>query len=473
MPTSALTPSLWETVKCDFKSLFPEDVFQMWFEPVVCLETNGDAMTLGVPNDFAAIWIHDNYLDLITQRLRLTAGRMVNVTLRKTDSAVRGNGTAAPAATHTRAAHNHDANHGAKGRHGAAPRRVTRYDDRAPTAGTLNPRNTFETFVVGSNNQMAHAASMAVAQAPAQAYNPLFLYGETGLGKTHLMHAIGHAILRHNPDARVAYLSTEKFTNEFIQALQENSLTKFRQRYRHADVLLLDDVQFLAGKERIQEEFFHTFNELFESQKQIVLTSDRRASEIQKLEARLVSRFEWGLPADIQAPDFETRLAILRTKAQTLNCNVPEPILNFIAQNISKNVRRLEGALIKVASYSGLSNKPLDLPTAERLLHDVLMEQAQNILTIETIQKRVADHFQIRHSDMTSKRRPNNIAIPRQIAMFLARTLTKHSLQEIGDAFGGRDHGTVIHACKAVDNMCEQDASTRGSVEFLKAQLSK
>ena len=470
MPSSMLAPSLWETVKCDFKSLFPEDVFQMWFEPVICLETTGDGMTLGVPNDFAAIWIHDNYLDLITQRLRLTAGRMVNVTLRKTESAVRANGSGSNPAG---GAKNHvEANHGPKARATTA-RRTTRYDERGPASGTLNPRNTFETFVVGSNNQMAHAASMAVAQAPAQAYNPLFLYGETGLGKTHLMHAIGHAIIRHNQDARVAYLSTEKFTNEFIQALQENSLIKFRQRYRHADVLLLDDVQFLAGKERIQEEFFHTFNDLFESGKQIVLTSDRRASEIQKLESRLVSRFEWGLPADIQAPDLETRLAILRTKAQTLNCNLPEQILNFIAQNITKNIRRLEGALLKVSSYSALTSKPIDLATAERLLHDVLMEQAQNILTIETIQKRVADHFQIRHSDMTSKRRPNNIAIPRQIAMFLARTLTKHSLQEIGDAFGGRDHGTVIHACKAVDNMMEQDASTRGSVEFLKAQLSK
>ena len=469
MPSSTLTPSLWETVKCDFKSLFPEDVFQMWFEPVVCVETTEDAMTLGVPNDFAAIWIHDNYLDLITQRLRLTAGRMVNVTLRKTDSAAR---TGLAASNGNSRTHVEVASPASRIKP-AAPRRAPRYDERGPTPGTLNPRNTFETYVVGSNNQMAHAASMAVAQAPAQAYNPLFLYGETGLGKTHLMHAIGHAIIRHNADARVAYLSTEKFTNEFIQALQENSLTRFRQRYRNADVLLLDDVQFLTGKERIQEEFFHTFNDLFESGKQIVLTSDRRASEIQKLEARLVSRFEWGLPADIQAPDLETRLAILRTKAQTLNCNLPEPILNFIAQNITRNIRRLEGALLKVSSYSALTSKPLDLATAERLLQDVLMEQAQNVLTIETIQKRVADHFQIRHSDMTSKRRPNNIAIPRQIAMFITRTLTKHSLQEIGDAFGGRDHGTVIHACKAVDNMMEQDASTRGSVEFLKAQLSK
>jgi len=287
------------------------------------------------------------------------------------------------------------------------------------------------------------------------------------------MHAIGHCILRNNPDARVAYLSTEKFTNEFIQGLQENSLTKFRQRYRHVDVLLLDDVQFLAGKERIQEEFFHTFNDLFESSKQIVLSSDRRASEIQKLESRLVSRFEWGLPADIQPPDFETRLAILRTKAANIKFDLTAPVANFIAQHISKNIRRLEGALIKVASYSTLTSKALDLATVEMLLQDVLMEQAQNQLTIETIQKRVADHYQIRHSDMTSKRRPNNIAIPRQIAMYLARTLTKHSLQEIGDAFGGRDHGTVIHACKAVDNMMEQDSATRGSVDFLKTQLSK
>ena len=464
MPSLSLPHSLWETVKCDFKSLFPEDVFQMWFEPVVCLETTEDSITLGVANDFAAIWIHDNYLDLISQRLRLTAGRAVSVNLQKTDGGVRGMGnhraaeTAAPAA---------------RPRPSTGARKSSRVDDRGPAPGTLNLRNTFETFVVGANNQMAHAAALAVAQAPAQAYNPLFIYGETGLGKTHLMHAIGHAILRNNPDARVAYLSTEKFTNDFIQALQENGMVKFRQKYRHADVMLLDDVQFLAGKERIQEEFFHTFNELFESGKQIVLSSDRRASEIQKLEARLVSRFEWGLPADIQAPDLETRIAILRTKAATLKCGLPEPIITFIAQNITKNIRRLEGAMIKVASYSALSNKPLDLATTERLLHDMLVEQAQSILTIETIQKRVADHFQIRHSDMTSKRRPNNIAIPRQAAMYLARTLTKHSLQEIGDAFGGRDHGTVIHACKAEDNMMEQDASMRGSVEFLKTQLSR
>lgn len=461
MSSAVTSPSLWETVKSDFKGLFPEDVYQLWFEPITCLDATEDTLTLGVPNDFAAIWINDNYLDLIVQRLRLTSGRLITVKLKKSGAV-----TGAPSRVETEVA--------APRVKPAAPKRTTRYDEKgAAYVGSLNPRNTFETFVVGSNSQMAHAAAMAVAASPAQAYNPLFLYGDTGLGKTHLMHAIGHAILRAKPDTKVAYLSTEKFTNEFIQALQENQLAKFRQRYRNVDVLLVDDVQFLAGKERIQEEFFHTFNDLFESGKQIILSSDRRAAEIQKLEARLVSRFEWGLPADIQAPDFETRLAILRTKASTLKFNIPADVANFIAQNIAKNIRRLEGALIKVASYATLTGKPIDMPATEMLLQDVLMEQAQNQLTIEIIQKKVADHYQIRHSDMTSKRRPNNIAIPRQIAMYLARSLTKHSLQEIGDAFGGRDHGTVIHACKSVDNMLEQDTTARGSIEFLRNQLSR
>ena len=381
MPSLTLPSSLWETVKCDFKGLFPEDVFQMWFEPVVCLETTEDAMTLGVPNDFAAIWIHDNYLDLITQRLRLTAGRLINVSLESLPW------------QHRRPLRQHPPDPSQRQRRRrrlrphhnrlrAPPRRTGRFDEKGPYAGSLNPRNTFENFVVGANNQLAHAAALAVAQAPAQAFNPLFIYGDTGLGKTHLMHAVGHSILRNNPDAKVAYLSTEKFTNEFIQALQENSLTRFRQRYRNVDVLLLDDVQFLSGKERIQEEFFHTFNDVFESGKQVVLSSDRPASEIAKLESRLVSRFQWGYVADIQSPDFETRVAILRTKAACLKFDVPPAVINFLAQHISKNIRRLEGALIKVASYSALTNKPLDLPTVEVLLQDVLMEQAQNQLTL-------------------------------------------------------------------------------------------
>lgn len=461
MSSVAATSNLWELVKSDFKTLFPEDVYQLWFEPIVCLENTDDTLVLGVPNDFAAIWINDNYLDLIVQRLRLTAGSDINVKLRKSQEAVRATqanrvAAAAPVETSSR----------------QSPRtRVA--TQRTAAIKSIPLRNTFKTFVIGANNQMAHAAATAVAQAPAQAYNPLFIYGDTGLGKTHLMHAIGNNILHNNPETRVAYQTTESFTNDFIQALQENSLVKFRQRYRSVDVLLLDDVQFLAGKERIQEEFFHTFNELFESQKQIVLSSDRRASEIQKLEARLVSRFEWGLSADIQVPDYETRLAILRTKAAALKFQLPQDVGVFIAQNIAKNIRRLEGALIKVASYGSLTGRPLDIPTVENLLKDILIEQAQSALTIELIQKKVTEHFQLRPGDMTSKRRPANIAIPRQIAMWLCRQLTRHSLQEIGDAFGGRDHGTVIHAGKAVENMLEQDLQMRNQIEFLKTQLNR
>ncbi len=462
MPSTTTSSNLWETVKCDLKGLFPDEVFQMWFEPIGCVEATDDSLVLGVPNEFAAIWVHDNYLDLITQRVRLTSGRMVSVTLRKTEA------TGAAAAANRLAATTETAKPSRTNGHARRPR----IDDRLATSN-LNPRNTFENFVVGSNNQLAHAASIAVAQAPAQAYNPLFIYGDTGLGKTHLMHAVGHQILRNNPDAKVAYLSSEKFTNEFIHAIQENTLTKFRQRYRHVDVLLIDDIHFLSGKERIQEEFFHTFNELFEAQKQIYLSSDRPANEIQKLESRLVSRFQWGLVVDLQTPDLETRVAILRTKAATLKADLPADVINFIAQHISKNVRRLEGALIKVASYAALTNRRVDIPTVEMLLKDMLIEQAQNQLTIETIQKRVADYYQLRHSDMLSKRRPNNIAIPRQIAMYLARLLTKHSLAEIGENFGGRDHGTVIHACKSVEAMMEQSDQTRTSIEFLKNQLAK
>ncbi len=458
MPHTVLQTSLWETVKCDLKGLFPEDVFAMWFEPIRCVETTEDSLTLGVPNDFAAIWIHDNYLDLISQRLRLAAGRMVHVSLRKMEQG-NGTGPARQSAPEPKSR--------------AAAKRPLRYDERLAAASSLNPRNTFENFVVGQNNQLAHAAALAVAQAPAQAYNPLFLHGATGLGKTHLMHAIGHSILQRNPEAKVAYLSTEKFTNEYIRAIQENALTKFRQRYRNVDILLVDDVQFLAGKERIQEEFFHTFNDLFESQKQIIISSDRPVAEIATLEARLVSRFQWGLSADISSPDFETRVAILKSKAATLKIELPMPVIEFMARHISKNIRRLEGALIKISSYAALTGKTLDLATTEHLLKDVLMEEAQNRLNIEGIQKRVADHYQIRHSDMTSKRRPNAIAFPRQIAMYLSRQLTRHSLQEIGEAFGGRDHGTVIHAVKTVENMMEQDNSVRGSVDFLKAQLAK
>ena len=337
----------------------------------------------------------------------------------------------------------------------------------------LNPRNTFESFVVGRNNEIAHAASLAVAQSPARTYNPLFVYGGVGLGKTHLMQAIGQYVGTKNKKAKVMYLSSELFINEFIDAIQHSTLVKFRKRYRQADLLLIDDIQFLGGKERSQEEFFHTFNTLFDGHKQIVLSSDRPASEIANLEHRLVSRFEWGLTAELQPPDVETRTAILRKKARSLQIKLADEVFDFLALRIRTNVRRLEGALMRVASFASLSGRELTRDVIEHLLKDILNEEARHAVTIEQIQRRVAEHFDVRIADMTSKRRPANIAFPRQIAMYLARELTKASLNEIGDAFGGRDHGTVLHACKLVKKrMIEQD-NIRQTVSFIDSSLQR
>jgi chromosomal replication initiator protein len=285
-----------------------------------------------------------------------------------------------------------------------------------------------------------------------------------GLGKTHLLHAIGQYVAGHKKGARVAYVSSEKFTNEYIDAIQNTQLARFRKKYRQTDVLLIDDIQFLAGKERIQEEFFHTFNALHEAHRQIVLTCDRPASEIQNLEHRLVSRFEWGLVTDLQPPDVEMRLAILNKKAQLMGVSLPEDVMNFLAARIRTNIRRLEGALIRCASFAALTGRTLSVEDVEGLLHEILHEEGRLSISIEAIQKKVAEHFDIRLADMTSKRRPENIAFPRQIAMYLARQMTGNSLSAIGDAFGGRDHGTVLHACRLVKDRMEVDANVRNTV---------
>jgi chromosomal replication initiator protein len=347
--------------------------------------------------------------------------------------------------------------------------------ERAAANGELhfNPKNTFDTFVVGNNNNFSYAAAKAVAEAPGKSYNPLFLYGGVGLGKTHLLHAIGQQVTATKKGARVAYISSEKFTNEYIDAIQNNKLVGFRKKYRQTDVLLIDDIQFLAGKERIQEEFFHTFNALHESHKQIVLTCDRPASEIQGLENRLVSRFEWGLVTDLQPPDIEMRLAILKKKAQLMNAALPEDVINFLATRIRTNIRRLEGALIRVASFASLTGKKLTIEVVEGLLREILHEEGRMTISIEVIQKKVAEHFDIRLADMTSKRRPENIAFPRQIAMYLSRQMTESSLNTIGEAFGGRDHGTVLHACRLVKDRMEVDANVRQVVSYLEKQLMR
>jgi chromosomal replication initiator protein len=354
----------------------------------------------------------------------------------------------------------------------AAPEPVDT-DGPSGVAG-LNSRYTFGSFVVGVNNQFAHAACKAVSESPAKTYNPLFIYGGVGLGKTHLMHAIGHQIRNRKKAAKVLYITSELFTNEFIDAIQTGSLVKFRRRYRQADALLIDDIQFFSGKERSQEEFFHTFNALFDGHKQIVLSSDCPASEIQNLEPRLASRFECGLTAELLPPDTETRVAILRKKAAAMDIKLESHVLQFIAERIRSNVRRLEGALLRAASFTSLNDG--QNPTLDRLeilVKDLLQEEARNVITIDQIQKRVAEHFDVRLADMTSKRRPANIAFPRQIAMYFAREYTKASLCEIGQAFGGRDHGTVIHAHRKVKERVKSDEKIRQVVGYLGGQLQR
>ncbi len=441
----------------------------MWFEELRCTQDSDAKLVLTAPNEFNAIWIENNYLDIISQQARSFAGTAVTVVIEvaKDQSVESGNDSSIhslnrinPQTQDTREARSADA--------------VSNRVEVSQTRRTfLNPRNTFDNLVVGAGNQLSHAASMAVANAPGRAYNPLFVYGETGLGKTHLMHAVAHQMLVNNPKARIAYVSTEKFTNEFIHAIRENKLTKFRKYYRTLDALLVDDIHFLSGKESTQEEFFHTFNDLFESGRQIFLASDRPANEIERLENRLISRFQWGLVTDIQAPDFETRVAILRNKAAAMDIHLDPAIMNFLAERVSRNVRRMEGALTRIASYDALINQKLDLEAVERLLSDLLHEETLTKVTVDQIQKKVADFYQIRFSELIGRRRTSGIVFPRQVAMYISRTLTSDPLKAIGDAFGGRDHGTVIHACKQVENMMEQDASVKRGVDYLIKQLSQ
>jgi chromosomal replication initiator protein len=331
----------------------------------------------------------------------------------------------------------------------------------------FNPRYTFETFVIGVSNRFAHAASLAVAETPAAAYNPLFLYGGVGLGKTHLMHAIGHYVKKTRPNARVLYLSSEKFTNEFISSIRENNTGTFRNRYRSIDVLLIDDIQFLANKEQTQEEFFHTFNALHEEAKQIVISSDRPPREIPTLEDRLRSRFEWGLITDIQPPDLETRIAILQRKAKAEGLSVPEDVTYYIANQIDSNIRELEGALIRVVAYSSLVNMDICLSLAEDALRDLITPNRNKAVTIHQIQRVIGDHFGLKTDEFIAKKRTRNVAFPRQIAMYLSRELTNLSLPRIGEAFGGRDHTTVLHACDKISSELKNNQELKLTVERL------
>ena len=452
-PDLTLLKSLWDKISDALRSEVSGDIFDRWFKAVEPVEITGQHLTLKVPNDIYRYWIEDNYIGSLRAAILLVAKGALEVRFVC-------DGIAAMPEPEIR----HEKQR--------ADVSLVETEEKALANG-MNPNNTFETFVVGMNNQFAHAACVAVGQKPGKVYNPLFFYGGVGLGKTHLMQAIGQHVLANRKGAKVAYVTSEKFTNEFIDAIQNGTIVKFRKRYRQVDVLLIDDIQFLAGKERSQEEFFHTFNTLFDGHKQIVLSSDRPPAEIGNLEPRLVSRFECGMTAELQMPDVETRTAILQKKAATLGVKIDQELINFLAQRIRTNIRRLEGALMRVASFISLSGGCPSPERVETLLKDLLQEEAKRSVSIENIQKRVADHFDVRFADMTSKRRPKNIAFPRQIAMFIARELTKSSLMEIGDAFGGRDHGTVLHAHRVVKDRISTDEKIRQVVKFLQDQLQR
>jgi chromosomal replication initiator protein len=482
MPHDQLA-TLWNHVTGHLRASISPDAYARWFSSLKLQAAGDDAVRILVPDSIHQLWIEMNYLSALQSAFGAITGMThafqfeVDPSLRQKDSPdgagwVRA--TDAPVSDAAEAPPMAAAVAdilAVEGPGTTVPERLFESQAHA-TAEGLQPLFSFDSFVVGASNQFAHAAARAVAERPGRSYNPLFFYGGSGLGKTHLMHAIGLAVRSRKPRARVIYITSEEFTNQFINALQTHSIARFRRRFRQADVLLIDDVHFLAGKERSQEEFFHTFNALLGGHKQIVLSSDRPACDIADLENRLVTRFEWGHTTELTPPDEETRLAIMRKKAESLETEVPAHLMEFIASRIHSDVRRLQGALVRVASWISLHG-PMNLTQAEVLLRDLLQQEAKNQLTIDRIQKGVAANYDIRLADMVSRKRPAGIAFPRQIAMYLARELTGQSYQEIGSAFGGRDHGTIMHACRCIERRIKDDERLRHRVAGIETQLRR
>ncbi len=445
---------LWQEVLSVIKNKLSKPSFDTWLKSTEANAMDEDTLVITAPNEFARDWLASRYSQLISDTLYEITGTKMNVKfiIPNMDQQLNGiEAKSSPKESHVKVS--------------------VQSDDH--THSMLNPKYTFETFVIGTGNRFAHAASLAVAEAPAKAYNPLFIYGGVGLGKTHLMHAIGHYLLEHNPNSKVVYLSSEKFTNEFINSIRDNKAVDFRNKYRNVDVLLIDDIQFLAGKEQTQEEFFHTFNTLHEESKQIVISSDRPPKEIPTLEDRLRSRFEWGLITDIQPPDLETRIAILRKKSKAENLDIPNEVMVYIANQISSNIRELEGALIRVVAYSSLINRDIDTDLAAEALKDILPANKPKIINIERIQEIVSQHFNVSRDDLVSKKRTRTIVVPRQIAMYLSRELTDSSLPKIGEEFGGRDHTTVIHAHEKITKDMGKDPQFQATVDELIEKIKK
>ncbi|WP_304263762.1 chromosomal replication initiator protein DnaA [Phascolarctobacterium succinatutens] len=430
---------IWVRCKDKLKESFNEKVFNVWIKPIMPLEVTDTYYKVAVKNDFFKTMLEENYAQVIEGVLAGIMSKNIKLIIETMDNGSSGSEaseemSAVPAKREQQQLFNENTS------------------VQQPDESNLNPKYVFETFVIGNSNRFAHAAAQAVANDPAHAYNPLFLYGGVGLGKTHLMHAIGNRIKQNNPSMKVLYTSSEKFTNEIINSIQNKTTEAFRQKYRNIDCLIIDDIQFLKGKEQTQVEFFHTFNALKDADKQIIISSDRPPREIETLEDRLRSRFDQGLTADIQTPDLETRMAILRTKAASDNIVLPTEVITLLATNIATNIREIEGAYNKIVAYTSLMHMPITVETAQKVLSDMGNDIKTRTITYEGIIKVVADHYNVKQDELFNKKRTQNIAFPRQVAMYLCRELADLSYPRIGELFGGRDHTTVIHAYEKISN---------------------
>jgi chromosomal replication initiator protein len=445
------TETLWDQALQHIEGRVPKQVFDTWFLPVRLQGIEDSSVRLEVPNKFFADWLSQHYSELLTEALNSASGGVGDVEITFVPGGkAPGDGTPPVQPT-------------------VAGRAVQPVRQRRSLQ--LNPKYSFKSFVVGASNQFAHAASMAVADAPARAYNPLFIYGGVGLGKTHLLNAIGNYVADRF-DLRIAYVTTEQFTNEVINSIRYDKMIDLRKRYRNIDMLLVDDVQFLAGKERTQEEFFHTFNTLYEARKQIVLSSDRFPKEMPDMEERLRSRFEWGLIADLQPPDVETRIAILRKKSDDEGIGLPEDVIQYLAANMKSNIRELEGSLVRLGAYASLTGQAIAMEMAKNVLRDIIGEK-KKIITMDDIEEAVASRFHVKIAEIRSRRRSKTLVHPRQIAMYLCRELTDASFPEIGRHFGGKDHTTIIHACKQIAKAKETDTTLKITLESLKNEIMK
>ena len=451
---------LWLAVLGELQLAMTRAHYDTWFKETSIVSEEDDVYCIGVPNAFAREWLESKYRPQVRTILQHQLGRTVDVRF----LTIQGAQPEVQATSH------------APGRQNGPPPAVKGQppqgtDRRDGSLGVLNLKYTFSTFVVGSNNRLAHAAALSVAERPGHSYNPLFVYGGSGLGKTHLMHAIGHAVIARHPKKRVAYATSEKFTNEFINSIRTQKTEEFRERYRRIDVLLIDDIQFVAGKEGTQEEFFHTFNAIHEEGKQIIISSDRPPKAIPQLEDRLRSRFEWGLIADISAPDVETRTAILRAKAEVQHISVPPQVIDFLAQRISSNIRELEGALTRVVAYATLNAQPVTVQLAQDMLQNILYNPRRQSLSPEQVVQTVARHYNVPIEQLRGKARDRQIVLPRQIAMYLMREETEAPLMRIGEALGGRDHSTVLHGCDKIEREMAENDDFRRDIGALRELL--